>query len=237
MIHEFKGSMNRIDRLLGMLVMLQSRKFVSADAIADKFGISIRTVYRDLRALTEQGIPIGFEKGKGYFVVEGYFLAPVSFTTEEANALLLMERMVRGLADRSIQKHYTNALNKVKAVLRYQQKDQVEELDKRIKYQFPSFRNNNYEYLGAIQESILHQHILEINYQNNRRENKRRQIEAIGLIYYAFNWHLIAWCHLRKDYRDFRVSRIIGLHKTTLPFQKADHMELKDYMEQLPVKY
>lgn len=88
--------MNRIDRLFGILTLLQSKKHVTAEAIAERFGISVRTVYRDIKALGEQGIPVSFEPHKGYFVVQGYFLPPVSFTSEEANALLLMEAVVKG---------------------------------------------------------------------------------------------------------------------------------------------
>src|SRR5262245_30576982 len=98
--------MNRIDRLLGVLTLLQSKKYVTAEKIAEKFHTSVRTVYRDVKALTELGIPVSFEAQRGYFVVQGYFLPPVSFSTEEANALLLSESLVYGFADRSIQTHY-----------------------------------------------------------------------------------------------------------------------------------
>jgi predicted DNA-binding transcriptional regulator YafY len=107
--------MNRIDRLLGMLVLLQTKKYVTTDKIAAHYQISVRTVYRDIRALIEQGIPISFEQPKGYFIVLGYFLPPVSFNSEEANALMLMEHLVAGFADQSIQTHYSSALNKSKS--------------------------------------------------------------------------------------------------------------------------
>ena len=90
--------MNRIDRLFGIVILLQARRYVLADSIAVKFGISVRTVYRDVRALSEQGIPVSFEAGRGYFLVQGYFLPPVSFTTEEASALLLLETLGDTLA-------------------------------------------------------------------------------------------------------------------------------------------
>ena len=81
--------MNRIDRLFGILTLLQSKKFVTGEKIAEKFNISVRSVYRDIKALNEQGIPVSFEPHRGYFIVNGYFLQPVSFSTEEANALLV----------------------------------------------------------------------------------------------------------------------------------------------------
>src|SRR5450432_360136 len=127
--------MNRIDRLFGILILLQSKKYVTAEKIADKFQISVRTVYRDIKALGEQGIPVSFEQPRGYFIVQGYFLPPVAFTSEEANALLLMESVVYGFTDKSIQTHYTNALNKVKAVLRNTQKENLEFLNRNTRTQ------------------------------------------------------------------------------------------------------
>ena len=110
--------MNRIEILVVKLGMLQTKKYVTAEKMAHKFEVSIRTVYRDIKALAEQGIPVSFEQPKGYFIVKGYFLTPIAFNTEEANALLLMESIVQGFADKSIQTHYSNALDKVKAILR-----------------------------------------------------------------------------------------------------------------------
>jgi predicted DNA-binding transcriptional regulator YafY len=72
---------------------------------------------------------------------------------------------------------------------------------------------------------------------NNSNETSNRQVEPIGLIFYALNWHLIAWCHHRNDYRDFRVGRILRLKSAGLPFKKDKHIELGDYMKLLPVNY
>jgi predicted DNA-binding transcriptional regulator YafY len=229
--------MNRVDRLFGILTLLQSRKYVTAEKIAEAFNISVRTVYRDVKALGEQGVPVGFEPHKGYFVVQGYFLPPVAFTSEEANALLLMEAMVFGFTDKSIHTHYASALSKVKAVLRTTQKEKLDFLHTHIKLQLPACLNNDYEYLSIIQEAISNKCLLELGYKNNKEEVSQRQAEPIGLIFYAFNWHLIGWCHHRQDYRDFRVSRILTLKNTGLPFLKADHMAIGDYMKQLPVAY
>lgn len=229
--------MNRIDRLFSILTLLQSRKYVPAEKIAERFDMSVRTVYRDVKALCESGIPVSFEAGKGYFVVQGYFLLPVAFTTEEANALLLMENMALGFADRSIKTHYSTALNKVKSVLRSGQKEQLEHLNENTKTQLPPCFDNDTDYLSPLQESISKKHILEIDYANKAGEGSKREIEPIGLVFYAFSWHLIAWCHLRNEYRDFRVSRIVNLRKTNLEFRKKDHSALKDHMPQIPVDY
>lgn len=229
--------MNRIDRLFAILTFLQSRKYVTAEQISEKFHISVRTVYRDIKALGESGIPVSFEQFKGYFIVQGYFLPPVSFSNEEANALLLMERFVSGFADKSIQKHYAEALNKVKNVLRYSQKEKIESLDISIGFQMPERFQNNYEYLAQLQNHISSKIILEINYTNNNQETTKRKIEPVGLVFYAFSWHVFAWCLLRNDYRDFKVSRITSIRATDQPFTKQDHISVAELMKQLPVSY
>ena len=229
--------MNRIDRLLGILTLLQSKKYVPAEKIADKFHISVRTVYRDVKALVELGFPVSFETGRGYFVVHGYFLPPVAFSSEEANALVLTESLVYGFADKSIQTHYSNALNKVKAVLRSSQKEKLDILNDSIKMQMHPNHILNFDYLSLLQQAISNKTIVEIDYKNLKDENSKRQVECIGLIFYAFSWHLIGWCHSRKDYRDFKISRISKLKDTSLPFKKTSHIEVSEYMKSLPVNY
>ncbi|MCX6320072.1 MAG: YafY family protein [Bacteroidetes bacterium] len=229
--------MNRIDRLLGILTLLQSKKFVPAEKIADKYHISIRTVYRDIKSLGELGIPVSFEANRGYFIVQGYFLPPVSFTTEEANTLLLIEVLVNGFTDKSTRRYYASALDKIKAVLRGHQKEKLELLNDKIRFQKPDCFNINYEYLPILQQAVANSTILEMSYQKADNESSKRTIEPIGLIFYAFNWHVIGWCHSRRDYRDFRVSRITALKDTGEPFRKKSHIELNEYMKQLPVSY
>jgi predicted DNA-binding transcriptional regulator YafY len=229
--------MNRIDRLFGILTLLQSKKYLTGEKIAEKFHISVRSVYRDIKALNEQGIPVSFEPYRGYFIVNGYFLQPVSFSTDEANALLLMESIVSGFADKSIHLHYSNALTKVKAVLRSSQKESIEHLANNIKFQAPPCFIQQSDYLSTIQQAISQRRVLEIEYSNLQKEVSRRKAEPIGLVFYAFNWHLIGWCHLKKDYRDFRVSRILHLQCTEEGFIKKKHIEMNDYMKQLPVDF
>lgn len=229
--------MNRMDRLLGILTLLQAKKFVPAEKIAEKYCISIRTVYRDIKALVELGIPVSFEASKGYFVVQGYFLPPVSFSSDEANALLLSESLVFGFADRSIQKHYSTALNKIKAVLRSQQKEKLDLLTDSIRMQMHPNLIMDVDYLSLLQHVISARTILEIEYKDHKEQVSHRQLEPIGLIFYAFNWHLIGWCHTRKDYRDFKVGRLVRIRDTGLPFTKSSHTEISEYMKSLPVNY
>jgi predicted DNA-binding transcriptional regulator YafY len=227
--------MNRIDRLFGILTVLQSKKYVTAEQLSDRFEISVRTVYRDVKALGESGIPVSFEPHKGYYVVQGYFLSPVAFTSEEANALLLSESLVAGFADKSIQTHFGTALSKVKTVLKTSEKEKIHHLSESIKLQVPSRVSPDFDYLATIQQAITSLLQLDLSYKNIKEELSQRCVEPIGLVFYAFNWHVIAWCHYRQDYRDFKISRIENLRVTSKAFEKEKHIPLGEY--KLPVSY
>lgn len=227
--------MNRVDRLFGIVTLLQSRKYVSAERISEKFEISVRTVYRDIKAIGEAGIPVSFEPNKGYFIIPGYFTPPISFTLEEANALLLSQSLIGGFGDRSVQSTFDNALTKIKAVLKQVDKEKLALLDQSIKLQLPERLNFEFEYLSKIQHAISEQTQIKIAYQSLKNELSERTIEPIGLVFYAFSWHLIGYCQLREDYRDFKVERIKELRSTSIPFKTTPHISLSDY--KLPVSY
>ncbi|MNK22431.1 HTH domain protein [compost metagenome] len=227
--------MNRVDRLFGIVTLLQSRKYVSAERIAEKFEISVRTVYRDIKAIGEAGIPVSFEPNKGYFIIPGYFTPPVSFTLDEANALLLSQSLMEGFGDRSVQSTFDSALTKIKSVLKQVDKEKIDLLNQSIKLQVPARLNFQFEYLAGIQHAIIEQAQIRISYLSLKNELLERTVEPIGLVFYAFSWHLIGYCQLRKDYRDFNIERIQQLRKTGMPFEITSHITLGEY--KLPVNY
>jgi len=121
--------MNRLDRLTAILIQLQAKKVVKAQDIAERFAISLRTVYRDVRTLEEAGVPIIGEAGVGYSLMDGYRLPPVMFTTEEATAFLTAEKFIQKFTDASTVKNYTSAMYKIRSVLRTPEKDLLENMD------------------------------------------------------------------------------------------------------------
>jgi predicted DNA-binding transcriptional regulator YafY len=120
--------MNRIDRVSAILIQLQTKRVVTAGEIARRFGISIRTVYRDIRTLEGAGIPIGSEAWLGYYLVEGYRLPPLMFTTDEVGALITAGKFVDRFADPALKAYYDSALYKIRAVLKSRDWDHAEEL-------------------------------------------------------------------------------------------------------------
>ncbi len=223
--------MNRIDRLMGMMTMLQSKKYCTIEKLCDKFDISIRTAYRDLKALNEIGVPVNFENGKGYFISQGYFLPPLSLTTEEANALILLNTLADKFTDNSIVRHSHNALDKIKAALRNSDKYKADELSSQINVYIPPAEKNQANSLSAIQNAIINKTVLKIAYTDNEGRQSKREIEPIGLIFYTNQWHLYAWCKSKNGYRDFKVKMITALQDTREPHSIKDHLKIEDYIK------
>jgi predicted DNA-binding transcriptional regulator YafY len=231
--------MNRIDRLTAMLIHLQSKKVVKAEEMANRFEISLRTVYRDVKALMEAGVPIGSEAGKGYFVVDGYHLPPVMFTQDEAGAMLLAGKFVEKMTDKSVRAAFSSAMYKIKAVLNESEKEHLENLQAHIEVyarprttvpgqaEFPD------HFITDIQRAVVQKHVLQLEYLSNHEEETQREVEPIGLFYYGSAWHLIAWCRLRNGYRDFRADRIKQLTNTGKLYEGRNLLTLQEYFQSM----
>ncbi len=229
--------MNRIDRISAILIQLQSKPVIRATEIAERFGISIRTVYRDIRALEEAGIPIGSESGVGYFLAEGFHLPPVMFTKKEAYSLLLAEKLIEKMADSSAGEHYKSAMYKIRSVLKDHEKSDLEKLENFIdiarykpkpQHDFPD------NFMSDLQEAIVNNRILNIEYMSLwKNQVTNREIEPLGIVYYGSNWHLISFCLLRNDYRDFRFDRIKTLCDTGKRYQKKKQKSIREFYEEL----
>ncbi len=223
----------RLSRLSNILILLQSKRLITAQQIADKFGISKRTAYRDIKALEEAGVPIITEEGKGYSLLEGYSLPPIMFTEEEANALITAQNIIVKNKDKSLINNYLSAITKLKAVLRHSQKDKTELLEKRIAI-FDNFEQEiTSQWLSSIQLAITHFKVLKIQYLSiSKEELTNRLIEPMALYHSQGNWVLIAWCRLRGAYREFRLDRIRSLFSLSDSFDERDFDLLRYFREQ-----
>jgi predicted DNA-binding transcriptional regulator YafY len=225
--------MNRIDRVSAILIQLQSKKVVKAQEIADRFNISLRTVYRDVKALDEAGVPVIGEAGVGYSIMEGYRLPPVMFTKEEATAFLTAEKLVEKLTDNSTKKNYGTAMLKIKAVLRLTEKDYLEDMEPHIEVienQYVPKRTNDTIHLQQVLQCIAGKNVLQLDYfANHNQQKSTRDVEPVGIYYLAENWYMVAFCRLRKDYRTFKFSSINTLRVTDAVF-KQQHPSLKSFL-------
>jgi predicted DNA-binding transcriptional regulator YafY len=220
----------RLARLVAILTHLQTKRYLTVNDIEKKFGVSSRTIYRDLSVLEKAGVPIFNERTKGYSIIEGYRLPPIMFSDEETNALITAEQLVLKNRDNSLIKNYSQALNKIKAVLKYTTKDKAELLSKRLSFG----RNLKIEitsnFLSVIQSALINFKPLEINYLSVNNIKTTRIIEPLALYSSQENWVLIAWCRLRKQYREFRLDRINKLNLVSESFPHRD-FGIKSYFE------
>lgn len=226
--------MNRIDRLTAMLVHLQSKKVVKAEEMSERFEISLRTVYRDVKALMEAGVPIGSEAGKGYFIVDGYHLPPVMFTQDEASSMLLAGKFVEKMGDKSMKSAFESAMFKIKAVLSDPEKEHLDQLYSHVEISVATRPVQNDfpdHFITDIQRAAVKKLVVEIEYSSNQEEHTKREVEPIGLFYYSAAWHLIGWCRLRNGYRDFRADRIKNLVITGKTFEGRNLLSLQEYFK------
>jgi predicted DNA-binding transcriptional regulator YafY len=229
--------MNRIDRLTAILIHLQTKRVVRAVEIATRFKISERTVYRDVKALMEAGVPIGSEAGTGYFIVDGFHLPPVMFSQDEAGALLLAGKLVDKMADKSVRVAFESALYKIKSVLQDAAKDHLESLDSHIevvlrsKYEPRDEKKFPDHFLINIQQAISKHQVLKLDYSDADNKVTAREVEPVGIYYYSLSWHLIGWCRLRNGFRDFRSDRISSLANTGEIFKERSLLSMDHYFQ------
>lgn len=208
--------LNRIDRISALLVQLQSRPIVRSSEMADRFGVSQRTIYRDMRTLLEAGVPICGNSGIGYSLVGGYKLPSLMFTKEEAMAFLTAEKIIEQLTDSQNSNYFHQGMDKIRAALRAVDKKYLHDMDDTIAvYKSRNARASLPNLLQTILSSINDKLIIEIHYTNADEDKSKRALEAVGVTYSHPNWYLSAWCHLREEYRMFRLDRISNIATTT----------------------
>jgi len=222
----------RFDRIVAILIQLQSKKIVKAQELADRFEVSLRTIYRDIRTLEASGVPIYSEAGVGYALMEGYRLPPVMFTREEVSSFIAAEKLMQKFTDPSLGNHYASAMYKLKSVLRSNDKDWFSNIESRVVMQTaePLFNDNSPNTLAVLFESISEKKQILLSYKTfDKEEVTQRNIEPVGVFHDHNNWYFLGYCHLRKDYRQFRTDRIQAIKKTDCDFT-IEHDSLETYL-------
>lgn len=225
----------RLSRLTSILTQLQSKRIVTSTYLAEKHQVSVRTIYRDIRALEESGIPIVVEEGKGYTLMPGYQLPPVMFTEAEANALITAEKLISTNKDRSLVEHYHLAITKIKSTLKYSQKEKADLLTERIHFRSDNTAESTSAYLMQLQSAITTFNLVDIEYCSLQNVQTKRTIEPFALYSTQGNWILIAYCRLRKEFRAFRIDLIKKMDIKNEHFE-SHNMTLQTYYEQCVLK-
>jgi predicted DNA-binding transcriptional regulator YafY len=200
---------------MGYLLLFQSRGLMRAQDFAQQFEISERTVYRDIQALCEVGVPILAMPGEGYRLMEGYYLPPISFSPEEARALYLSMSMLAGLTEPGPTHNAAlAALEKVRAVLPAATLRQLEALQAIINfYALPGPRMNfDDKTFLRLQEAIHGRQVVHLHYHAlHSNEVTQRDVEPVALVFLDKTWFVSGYCRLRQENRFFRLDRIDSL--------------------------
>ncbi len=229
--------MNRTDRLVAIVLHLQGRRVVRAEELAGRFAVSLRTIYRDMAALGEAGVPIAGEAGVGYSLVRGYHLPPVMLTADEAGALFLGGALVREFTDDSLRGPSLSALDKLRAVLPPEQRDHVERVGRAtLVAGWPRgggtpARDGAPPALRGLQGAVARRRVVRLDYRGRgQAASTKREVEPLGVVFYGGNWYLVAWCRLRADLRHFRLDRIQDVETTGTAFPAREGFSLEAHI-------
>lgn len=226
--------MNRTDRLLAIVLELQAKGWQRAADLAKTFEISKRTIYRDLQALSEAGVPVVAVPGQGYSLVEDYFLPPVSFSAEEALVLVLGSDFVSQTFDEQYRKAANSAASKIQAVLPERLHTEVRALQHRMQMvavdQLNDFERP--QMLQQLRSAIINNRRIRFVYHTRSAgdiagEVTERDADPYGLVHYNRAWYISGYCHLRQGMRNFRLDRINQLTMLDATFLRPPDFKLQ----------
>ena len=176
--------------------------------LAEKFDVSLRTIYRDIKKIEASGVPIITIEGRGYSIMDDYSIAPIMFDEMEVNALITAEQLIGKTNDASLIKHFEQTLQKIKSVFKHSLKSKGEMLNNKMLVLKKNVNEVKSTSLSYIQMAIINFRVTEINYEDKSEAATFRKIEPLAIYSYNEKWIVIGWCRLRADYRSFRLDRI-----------------------------
>jgi predicted DNA-binding transcriptional regulator YafY len=218
--------MRRADRLFQTVQLIRARRLTTAALLAERLGVSLRTVYRDIADLQAQGLPIDGEAGVGYRMRAGYDLPPLMFTTGEAKALVASVRLAGSRLDVTLAHDAEAALGKILAVLPVAARAAAESL---AVYAPPSGIDMlARERLAQLRDACEQRQKVHLAYRDLQERDSERIVRPLGVFYWGAVWTLAAWCERRDDFRNFRVDRIASLDTLDERFRDEPGRTLAD---------
>ncbi len=216
--------MKQMDRRLLIVMRLREERPLRAADLAEECDCSIRTIYRDIDALCQAGVPVAALPGEGYRLVSGYHLPPIAFTAEEAVQLLLGSDLALGLGTAGQRDATRAAAAKVEAVLQPETRREVDRLRERIRVS--TWRHGGSSpWLAVLQQAVVRDQVLRLRYHSfSSDELTDREVEPYFLIYYSNDWHLVGYCRLREGVRDFRAARIQAVELLPQQFERPEYV-------------
>ncbi|MFT5684796.1 MAG: putative DNA-binding transcriptional regulator YafY, partial [Myxococcota bacterium] len=199
----------RADRLFQIVQLLRARGLLTAERLSVELSVSKRTIYRDIHDLQSNGVPIRGEAGVGYCLERGYELPPMTFNTNELEALVLGARVVEAWGDPALAEAARSAMTKVEAVLPRALRAVVQSTA--IFVPTNSWSATASMGLGSLRKAILDRRRIQFDYTRSDGTNTQRIVRPVGLFFWGRAWSMAAWCELRQGWRNFRVDRMDAL--------------------------
>lgn len=227
----------RTERLFATILLLQNRPNMTSRDLSAHFGVSRRTIFRDLRALSDSGVPLTYSEGGGYEILEGYQLPPLMLTAREAATLLVGTEFMRLQSDASLREDAGEVSLKIRAVLPREIREYVDRLSENTvldPYWSQAIRHEGEESgkWFKLSEAVARSRKVIMEYfVESRGELTQRRVDPLGLVYYTDHWNLIAFDHLREETRNFRLDRIEEMFVLTERFERPAEFDLQTYLE------
>ena len=220
--------MRRADRLFRIVQHLRGRRLTTAAFLGERLGVSLRTVYRDVRDLSLSGVPIEGEAGVGYRLKAGFDVPPLMFTLNEIEALAVGARMVEAWGGPVLAESARTAMEKIVAALPADRRLAVE----RTRLCAPGFHVDGkaMQRLEAVRDAIGTRQVLRLGYRDVNGKASEREVWPLALYFWGGSWTIAAWCETRNDFRNFRVDRVAELGALERRYPDQAGRRLADFL-------
>ncbi|MFU8811443.1 MAG: helix-turn-helix transcriptional regulator [Balneolaceae bacterium] len=217
------AKLNSSQRRMKMILMLQqSTKRVTASDMAEKFGVSRRTIFRDIRVLEDLNVPLTWDEESGYGVTHGYKVPPLMFTTRELATILVGLNFVKSQVDKQLASDAGGVELKIKQVLPDELKRFMQALEDKtvvdpfLKFGLEKKEGGNWYLLST---AISEQRVVEFQYKSRDGETtKGREVEPYLLVFYRDHWNVIGFSRKRDDIRNFVLDSMSDVQLTDKKF-------------------
>jgi len=225
--------MRRADRLFQLVQLIRGRRLSTAEFLAQRLEVSVRTVYRDVADLQAQGVPIEGEAGVGYRMRAGFDLPPLMFSTEEAQALVASVRLAQPRLDEALAAQADAALGKILAVLPAAARAAAESLA--LYAPASGVDPGTRARLAPLRRATESRRLLWLRYRDLKEAESERRVRPLGCFYWSEVWTLAAWCETRQDFRNFRIDRILDMTVLDERFRDEPGRTLADLIRAVEV--
>lgn len=213
----------KIERMLTIIVMLLNRNRVTANELAEKFEVSVRTIYRDIETINLAGIPIISHSGNngGFSIYESYKLNHQVLTLDNLSSLLSVLKDINSAVDDI---ELESSIEKLQNIVPNNKADYLKLHMEQIIIDLHPYGDSpdQKELVKTLRKAITQTKLLTIDYRNYDNIVSERQIEPMSLVFKNYTWYLFAYCHLKEDFRIFRVSRISDFHIENQSFERQE---------------